>query len=318
MEWHMNDLSLNGQFPTAQALRLALEPILKTRHKHKNFQEQFFISKTLGERPATPTQTLRVVLQRFSDEMFRKNSMNWLDRSRFWEDAVSEHPDDTNYFEFETNDVTHEGLGESCRKQILGRTVSSVSFCNAPINCEKTPLTVQHGLTEEIFGYHDIQNIWDIENLEGSINASRPEPQNWDEFFEIIKDQFQGSIIFASDTIDDLRPRPFQLATKNKVIALLSILAEIAGERDASGAWSEKGQQLFTTFFTGEKAQFVPESDPQGNLWFNDPEDLSRKIQCTWHGRMSSMLGRMHFEWPIPPGQREVKVVYIGQKINKS
>lgn len=316
MEWHMNDLSLNGQFPTQQALKSSLEPVLATRHKNDEFRERFLISRTFATQQATAADRLYDAIQKLSDKDFKAIAVKWLSSGPFWNDNRCSHQDD--YFEFSSSDVTEQGLGEATRRHIRGTEVSVFSLTGSGKNCETTPLQVQHGLTGSVYGQYDIHNIWDIPALESTIAASTPKPQNWNELFIYIKGRFKDAVLFSDDAINDLLSRPFQVATMNRIIELLGVLATLARERDASGAWTERGRQLYETYFVGSNPQFVNEADPHGNLWFDDPEDTTRKIHCTWHGRMSSMLGRLHFEWPIPTHQRKVKVVYIGEKINKS
>jgi hypothetical protein len=50
MEWHINDLSLSGQFADSEAFRLALTPILQLRAKRDLLRSRFFCSRTLVTR----------------------------------------------------------------------------------------------------------------------------------------------------------------------------------------------------------------------------------------------------------------------------
>ncbi|MBI1274459.1 hypothetical protein GC177_00615 [bacterium] len=312
----MNDLSLNGQFPTLQAVRSCLEPMLEIRHKRNEFRERFFISRTLANQQATADDCLYEAIQKLSDKDFKTIAAKWLSNGPFWNDNRCSHQDD--YFEFLSSDVTEQGLGEAARRKIIGTDVSAFSLMGSGKNCEETPLKIQHGLTGSVYGQYDIHNIWDIPALESSVRGSSPIPQNWNELFFHIRERFEDDVCFSDDAINDLLSRPFQVATMNRIIELLSFLTMIVKERDQNGAWTHRGQQLYKTYFVGSNPQFVNEADPYGNLWFDDPEDASRRIHCTWHGRMSSMLGRVHFEWPLPAHQKKVKVVYIGEKVNKT
>lgn len=316
MEWHMNDLSLNGQFPTMLELKESLEPLLALRSQNEGFRKQFFISRTLGNQPATPNQSLFTAIQTSENMDFKRTAISWLSQGPFWNDDRCLHQDD--YFEFEGDDVTEQGLGEASRRQIIGIDVHAFSMINSEKNCERTPLRVQHGLTGEVYRHYEIQNIWDIVELEGTINASRPEPQNWDEFFDQVKSEFSEDLLFSENAIEKLRPIPFQVAAKEKAVSLLRTLATLARERDCLGAWTQKGRQVHDTYFTGDNPQFVNEQDPNGKLVFNDPEDTSKMLHCSWHGRMPSIVGRLHFAWPISGTQRKIKVVYIGPKITKT
>lgn len=52
-------------------------------------------------------------------------------------------------------------------------------------------------------------------------------------------------------------------------------------------------------------------------MTFSDPSPTGKKLFCPWHGKIKTPQFRIHFEWPRPAGQREIKVVYIGPKITK-
>jgi hypothetical protein len=75
--------------------------------------------------------------------------------------------------------------------------------------------------------------------------------------------------------------------------------------------------------FMGEKAWFTDEggrnkTNFRKEMTFCDPEDTSRNIFCSWHGKINiSYPIRIHFSWPITAEQRKIKVVYIGPKITK-
>ena len=315
MEWHMNDLSIDGQFRTPDELKQVLEPLLRLRHRNPQFRNSFFISNLLHERPAVSGQSLQQSIFINSNRDFRSLASSWLSSGPFWNDTVCLHQD--NYFEYDGNDVTEQGLGEATRRQISGTDVTAFSLTGTSTRFEKTPLSVQHGLKESPYGHHDIHNLWDDQELSTAILQARPNAQNWQEFFEQIKADFSEDLIFSDDALDELLPHPFKSAFCNKARLLLIVLSELARERDASGAWTNVGRQKYESYFVGENPQFVSESDPNNNLFFVDPVNSQRKIHCTWHGRMPSGLGRLHFEWPIPLGQRKIKVVYIGTKVNK-
>lgn len=320
MELHMNDLSLNGQFSTVQALRQSLEPLLALRLKNEDFRKRFYISRELYNQPATASQSLFTAIQTLGDRDFKTVVAKWLSVGPFWNDERCLHQDD--YFEFEGDDVTEQGLGEASRRQIVGVNVHALSITDSGKNCEVTPLKIQHGLTGAVFDHYDIKNIWDISTLEATISSSKPEPQNWNEFLKDIQSQFSETLIISDSACDDLNSTPFSLYVVRRSFDLLHVLSKLVACRDATGAWTPEGQKLYNLHFQGKKSWFSDESDSnkikfRQEMTFPDPERPEERLFCPMHGKIKNPQTRIHFVWPIPPRQK-LKVVYIGPKITKA
>jgi hypothetical protein len=177
MEWHINDLSLDGQFSSPQAFCEALETLLRFRMQHKALQENLFCSRNLGQRPIHVGHSLQQIVLKHRNPLFKRQVSEWLAKSRpFWDDSRVINSND--YFAFEADEVTEQGLGEACRRQLLGRSVASFSFTHHRFT--GTPLNIQHGWREPSldFGQVKIDNFWKIVDLIKVVESLKPEPTN--------------------------------------------------------------------------------------------------------------------------------------------
>jgi len=109
MEWYINDLSLDGQFPNSQTFCERLKEILKLRLKHSILRENLFCSRTLGQRPIAAAHNLQQILLKHPDPMFKRQVLEWVGKfGPFWEDSRANAEND--YFTFGTTEVTEQGL----------------------------------------------------------------------------------------------------------------------------------------------------------------------------------------------------------------
>lgn len=320
MEWILNDLSLNGQFLTEEDLKTSVQSLLLLRGKYQHFKDSFYISRTLGLKPALYSENLIEAIGGISDKNFKLLMYTWLSKGPFWDEDRFIVEND--YFEYEGMDVTNHCLGEACRGKVLGNEISSVSFRGGEYNFEQTPLRVQHGLSEEVYNFYDICNFWEVTNLDLCICSSQPRITSWHDFLLRIQSDFAGELIIPDYACDKLKVTPFSMYVVKRSYELLNVLAQLVSERTSSGAWTSKGQDLYNDHFTGSKAWFTDESQNNKNhfeheMSFIDPDDINAKITCSWHGKIKTPQTRIHFEWPIPKGKK-LKVLFIGPKITKT
>ena len=115
MEWHLNDLSLAGQFSDPQAFRAALEPILRLRRLRDDLRRKIYCSRSLYLRPVTPRFNLQESVFATGDPLFKRLALEWFaNGGPFWDDERMANPNE--YFEFGGQDVTDQGLGEAARR----------------------------------------------------------------------------------------------------------------------------------------------------------------------------------------------------------
>jgi hypothetical protein len=146
-------------------------------------------------------------------------------------------------------------------------------------------------------------------------------PASWVELTEQAKNSLKG-LLLSSEIAEMLTSCPFNPGVAESVQDLLRILDSVVSESKDDCSLTERGLQIREQHFVGKNAPFSDESDTnkrafRSDLTFRDPADPSKRIECTWHGKVSQEQFRVHFEWPRPKGQRIIKVVYIGPKLTK-
>ncbi len=320
MLWFVNDLSLAGQFDDPKAFRAALEPLLRLRHGNPSLGKRLYCTRGLGARPVTDRHDLRDAVFGLGDRTFTQLVLNWVTKQGpFWDDERQPNADDL--FEHEGQDVTDQGLGEAARRMLAGADAGVFSFAGKDGEFERTPLAVTHGLPEAPLGSIGVENWWTTDGLRLAAEAAEGVPENWSQVIERAEARFQG-LLLAGDLSDRLCPHPFSVYVAQRIIELLGVLDRMVAETDEQGRLSERGVELRENHFVGQKAWFTSESETnltrfEADMTFRDPADHGKTIFCPWHGKIKTPQFRIHFEWPRPEGQREIKVVYIGPKITK-
>jgi len=322
MEWHINDLSLNGQFAGSQQVRSILEPLLRLRLRYHYLYNNLYSSRQLGNRQATPTATLYRAIIATNDKNFISLAIQWIAKSGpFWEDFRQFH--DYDYFEFDGEEVTDQGLGEAARR-LLADIDSKVFSFRGLQRFELPRLTVQYGFSDDNLKPVTVDNDWLIEQLEVAVQSTR-EMTCWMNVHEEIIRQF-GEIQFSNTVMDTLYSVPFSNAAANRIFILLRILNRLAEETLIGSGFSSIGKEIWRDNFAGAAAGNIPLFKPESQsnqrefraeLKFIDPANPEKTIFCHWHGKIQNPQIRIHFEWPRPRNQREIKVVYIGPKITK-
>lgn len=318
MEWHINDLSLNGQFPSPQDFRVALETLLQLRQRDPLLRDNLYSSRRLSECPVTANMNLREAVTATQDKTFISLVLAWLGKSGpFWEEDRQPNGDD--YFEFQGKDITNQGLGEAARRRLAGRSSNTFSFKRIA-DFETSPFTVQQGLAEDPLGYIEVINHWEIFQLEAELQTCRV-MNCWEDLAGEMTRIFT-SLIFSETVMAKMLATPFSKCVALRVLELLGVLEKIVNESDDAGHFSQTGMEILANHFAGEKAWFTDESnrnkrDFKEDMTFRDPDDATKQIFCPWHGKIKTPQTRIHFEWPRPPGQKKIKILFIGPKITK-
>jgi hypothetical protein len=311
---------LDSQFIDIQTFRVALETLLRLRMKNSLLRDNLYCSRALHLRPVTRSANFQHAVNSLADRNLKQLVLSWITRQGpFWEDDRQSTPED--YFEYQGEDVTDQGLGEAARRQLAGTESWSFSFTGSRFGFTASPLQIQHGIVEDPQGFVEIGNIWKVSDLEQAAQSALPEPGNWKEAIETARQQFDG-LVFASAIETVLQPEPFSRYVVVRIFELLDVLNQLAIESDEHGKFSAKADELYQNHFTGEKGWFTDESETNKNkfrqqLTFPDPTDPNNYLFSPWHGKIKSPQFRIHFEWLRPSGQRKIKVLYIGSKITK-
>lgn len=322
MEWHINELSLAGQFDSPEEFRVALEALLKLRNKELLLKSRLYCcSNELQSCKVTATHNFPQALKALNDRTFTSIVRRWIDKAGpFWTDDRALNDDD--YFECEKNDVTEQGLGEAARRKIQAIDARCFSFQGGFYFCGQTPIRVIQGLSEAPIRTIEVDNCWQTSQIAASIQGQK-EYRNWNDVDIEIRSRF-ALLKIADDAMEPLRPVPFKKPITNRIFELLGVLNCLASETDEQGARSPNGKALYSKYFKGEQPCFTDESHKNKNnklfkqrMTFKDPENENESILCTWHGKIKTSQIRIHFQWPRSEGETTIKVVYIGPKITK-
>ena len=105
------------------------------------------------------------------------------------------------------------------------------------------------------------------------------------------------------------------------MLELCRVLEEYLASRTEGGLGTEETDKILNEFFRGRKAWFSDETDTdkkgfEHQLKFLDTRDGERK-SYSFHGKIKTPQVRVYFEWPIPPEQKDIQIVYFGPKITK-
>jgi hypothetical protein len=318
MNWFVHDSSLVGQYQTQKDFLAHIESLLRLRVAVPIIRERLKCSRSMGERLATATQTFRQTLLSCPDRTLRRLALDWIDsRGPFLDEDTQIVPD--NYFEYLGVDVTNEGAGEAARRLLNGADAATYSFEGG--GSDYTPLPIDHGVPEDRFGTISVQNFWSLVALRDSALTAVATVTNWEQAISYARLKFPG-LLFSDNLLDFLKRETFTVQLVENIFTKLSKLQEFVDSRNADGTNSEHTDRLISAHFSGEKTWFTDESDTNKRkfaeqLTFIDPLEVKAKIFCPFHGKIKTPQYRIHFPWPLVPGDKRLRIVYIGPKITK-
>lgn len=323
MEWHINELSLAGQFSSPEEFRVALEALLKLRNKEPCLKDRLYCSRQFQACQVTATHNFAQAVRALNDRTYTSLVLGWVAKAGpFWTDEDKRMSNEDDYFECETIDVTDQGLGEAARRKIKAVDARCFSFQGAFDSCVNSPILVIHGLPEDPIRTVEIVNCWQTSQIADSIQAQK-EYRNWTDVEVEARARFT-LLKISDDAMEPLHPVPFSQLVTHRIFELLEVLNRLVAETNEKGALSPTGKTLYSEHFTGGKAWFTDESSTNKNdrrfkerMTFKDPENENQSIFCSWHGKIKTPQLRIHFQWPLPNGESIIKVVYIGPKITK-
>jgi hypothetical protein len=124
--------------------RAAIVPLLRLRQRSELVRQTLYASKMLGDRPVVGQLSFVHCLYQGGEQHLRRSVLQWITKQGpFLDDDRQQIEDD--YFAFEGHDVTDQGLGEAARRRHFNLEAGCFSFVGGPVDCERNPLTVQHG-----------------------------------------------------------------------------------------------------------------------------------------------------------------------------
>lgn len=322
MNWYLNDASFQGQFADQNALEKLLRELLLARSASRTLRERMKVAQTTISRPVVAHSSLRECLISCTDRELKSAALQWLDKAGPFVDASRTFERD-DYFECLGVDVTDGGLGEAARCIKGQDAAAAFSVPLGTVSFALNPLEVDHGVEGDRLGVYPVPNLWSCEDLVRAANNALPSPTSWKLLIEQARERFPAlslpNELYSSKRVSC---EPFNDVIAASALRLMAILHELILAANSLGFASPGVAEIIAKHFSGSQALFTAESqtnqsDFKADLTFPDPSDPSRYIFAHWHGKIASRVYRLHFQWPLPPGQRVLKVLYFGPKITK-
>lgn len=320
-QWLVNDLSLDGQYPTPHALWQDLEIVLRARQEVPVLADALFCSKGLGLRPAVgPKSLLETLHADAPDTGHRYLALRWITKGPFWESARQSAAAEVFYHA--RDDVTDQGLGEAARRRLAQIDARSLSFPGVA-KFANTPLQVTHLREDETVGEVLVPNLWVLAELAQAARPLIPRVSRWEALIDDVIDRYNRLAMSRNYIAQRLHPYPYAPAVAERVVQLLRVLQQIMEARATYGDGSPQVTELLRVYFVGREAQFSDESAAnkkafKDEMTFPDPTQPDKRLFCSWHGKIRTPLPyRIHFQWPLPKKQTLLKIAYIGPKLTR-
>ena len=166
----------------------------------------------------------------------------------------------------------------------------------------------------------EVQNFWEPSTLKAALRDAEPPIESWQQLEKVCPSKFP-LLRFTSRCFDQLKGKTFAPSVVNQILSRMKVLNELMDAVDSEGRRTQEGHRQYQKYFTGEKGWFSDSSDTEkrefkNKLTFRHPDKPDCFLFCTWHGKISNQLLRIHFNWPVSPGE-SLYIVYIGAKITK-
>jgi hypothetical protein len=212
--------------------------------------------------------------------------------------------------------VTDTVLAEAAFRVFEKNDSSVVSF--NPSDYLFSPIIINwHRDSGDALGI-EISNYWQIQLLRDFLAQLQPPLQSWNQLLIFVKSHFIN-LVFLPSFEAELEKQPFNHTIAEQSIRLLSVISELKSCFDEAGKRTKKGDEIYSSFFTGKRARFSDESDTnkvrfQKELTFKNDDGVD--IFCPFHGKISYRYYRLHISWPIAKDEA-LYIAYLGPKITK-
>ncbi len=314
MELFVNELSLHGQFHSADSFLSSLKDLMQCRTVTNRYQYPLYCSRSIIHRPVSGDIPFNQAVANRGD--ITRNVKIWLDKhGPFWDEPPDHDPGE--WYEWQGQIVTETSLGEASFK--LSRNKYTVIISFSPSDFLFNPLKVIWRQTDTVQDALEVSNFWCSQELDLFLKQYRPLPASWTALVEQAKVDFPH-LTFLDSVPDALKGHPFNITIARHVLHVLSILNTLKDSFDSEGAFTAEGHELLQKFFHGDRATFSAESDSnkqqfKKELTFEKPD--GEKIFCHYHGKIRHLFFRVHHSWPIRHDE-PLYIAYIGPKITRS
>ena len=316
MRIFLNELALADAWTSTSSVHRPLNQILQVRQQEPLLRDALYCARRMGEvRNAAGIDLFRAAQKLPRDT--RVQLFEWIAKRGPFIENDRQFIDEDLFF-FDDVEVTDLGLGEAARRiraDLRAATLSLVG--NKHSRFSGSPLSVIQGFPDEIIAEVPVPNYTESKSLVDVLRAMAPSPTNWHDFLDVCRHRF--NLLHIGPHCDATLGRlPYMPVARRQIMELLNVLQRVRAEMNDAGQLSPQGLELRNTFFTGERAWFSNESESRRNrprdFTFPDPGG-GNDVVCFWHGKVSTAAIRIHFDWPVDPGARRLRVVYIGQHI---
>lgn len=311
--WIVNDLSAGGQYAALDDFLTDFEGLLAAARELRKAGHSVSCARPLRYRQITAETTVLDAVHTIPVLERRYLALAWLTKGPFW----TSPPEGEGVVYRHVEDVTEQGLGEAARRRWLGEDARSFSFRGLP-DFEVAVLEVQClRAGAEAIEISSVPNAWEIATLR-DIVPTVAEPTGWMGMVDEACARFAGLQIARDQIVEEMSKYPFDKGAKNRLLEILTWLNELSLARTEHGDGSAEVAAWLQRYAGSARAAFSSEK-PKNPAVFEFPDPFSgRKIYCPWHGKVHNPLQyRVHYEWPAPQGQRQIKVLFIGEKITK-
>ena len=320
MELLLNDLSIHKQFSSIYEFRESILRILDMRKLAEKYDHKIYCHRYATYRYINQSTSVYDALQNRRNFTIdeKRSLLSWFTKhGPYWEDIAEHGPDD--YVEAHGDLVTCTALGEAsyCVKFGIDKLLVSLTpskWSYSPISATISPRdsSVEHPVK--------VQNYWEPATLETALRDAEHPIESWQQLEKVCQSKFP-LLRFTSRCFDPLKGKPFASSAVNQILSRMKVLNELMEEIDSTGRRTAEGHSLYQKHFTGDEGWFSDSSDTEkrefkNKLTFPHPDKPNSTLSCTWHGKVSTQLLRIHFNWPVSHGE-SLYIVYIGEKITK-
>ena len=318
MEFFANEMSIHRQFHNIPTFQNAVARLMAMRGVARRFGLDVYCHRALPGVEPVPGVWMQQAVQGLPANQ-RRALMSWLTQhGPFWDDI--RHHEADHWLECRGDIVTDSAVGEAAHRTMHGVECALISA--TPSDWDYSPVEVVW--RRETEGLDDrnasLDNWRDGAALNNWLQNAALPIRSWADLGDLSRIRF-ARLTFADRCFEPLAGVPFARSAADRLVFLLSVLDNFAGEFDATGARTPEGYRIYREYFSGEKSAFSDSSDTEkrrfrAQLTFSHPDRPGGSLFCTWHGKVRRMTLRLHFSWPVRADE-PVYVVYAGPKLTK-
>jgi len=222
MEFYLNELSLQGQFPSLDGFYSTFSDLMRMRFVLRSVGKELYCSRKFEYMRVFADVSLREAVQRLSRDQQRV-VLPWVRQNGpFWDDSRLHTEDD--YIECLGHVVTGTGLAEAASIAEAGIMTSVVSA--SPSVWEVSPLIVRWRQDDHSDFENMIENYWTLNSLQSSLTREPTPLRTWDDLESECR-KVCSQLTFSDDAFEPLHGHPFIPAAAKRILFLLKQLQDL-------------------------------------------------------------------------------------------